>query len=440
MQKNRNFSYFIITLPCGRTEETMNKPLKRLTGKEYLLGVQHLFAMFGATVTVPIMTGMNPSIALLTAGLGTLIFHLITKGIVPVFLGSSFAFMSALIAIIGGNTANIPKAQGGIIVAGLIYVVFAILVYFLGIERIKKLFPPIVTGPVIIVIGLTLSPSAITNASSCWLLAIIVLVAIITVMCFTRGFIKMMPIILGLLIGYGAALLLDATGATASWGLAESGKLIDFTAVEQASWFFDFSAYTLPQFDLSSILMIAPIALVTFMEHIGDITTNGAVVGKDFYSDPGLHRTLLGDGIATAFAGLLGGPPNTTYGENTGVLAVTKNYDPRIIRLAALFAIILGLIGKFGAILQTIPTAIIGAVSFVLYGMISSIGLRSLVESKPDFSRNRNLLIVAVILVTGLGMPAIQITETVSISGLFVATLVGVLLNVILPQEKKEEE
>ena len=343
----------------------MNKPLKRLTGKEYLLGVQHLFAMFGATVTVPIMTGMNPSIALLTAGLGTLIFHLITKGIVPVFLGSSFAFMSALIAIIGGNTANIPKAQGGIIVAGLIYVVFAILVYFLGIERIKKLFPPIVTGPVIIVIGLTLSPSAITNASSCWLLAIIVLVAIITVMCFTKGFIKMMPIILGLLIGYGAALLLDATGATASWGLAESGKLIDFTAVEQASWFFDFSAYTLPQFDLSSILMIAPIALVTFMEHIGDITTNGAVVGKDFYSDPGLHRTLLGDGIATAFAGLLGGPPNTTYGENTGVLAVTKNYDPRIIRLAALFAIILGLIGKFGAVLQTIPTAIIGAVSFV---------------------------------------------------------------------------
>ena len=212
------------------------------------------------------MTGMNPSIALLTAGLGTLIFHLITKGIVPVFLGSSFAFMSALIAIIGGNTANIPKAQGGIIVAGLIYVVFAILVYFLGIERIKKLFPPIVTGPVIIVIGLTLSPSAITNASSCWLLAIIVLVAIITVMCFTKGFIKMMPIILGLLIGYGAALLLDATGATASWGLAESGKLIDFTAVEKASWFFDFSAYTLPQFDLSSILMIAPIALVTFME------------------------------------------------------------------------------------------------------------------------------------------------------------------------------
>ena len=418
----------------------MNKPLKRLTGEEYLLGVQHLFAMFGATVTVPIMTGMNPSIALLTAGLGTLIFHLITKGIVPVFLGSSFAFMSALIAIIGGNTANIPKAQGGIIVAGLIYVVFAILVYFLGIERIKKLFPPIVTGPVIIVIGLTLSPSAITNASSCWLLAIIVLVAIITVMCFTKGFIKMMPIILGLLIGYGAALLLDATGATANWGLAESGKLIDFTAVEQASWFFDFSAYTLPQFDLSSILMIAPIALVTFMEHIGDITTNGAVVGKDFYSDPGLHRTLLGDGIATAFAGLLGGPQNTNYGENTGVLAVTKNYDPRIIRLAALFAIILGLIGKFGAILQTIPTAIIGAVSFVLYGMISSIGLRSLVESKPDFSQNRNLLIVAVILVTGLGMPAIQITETVSISGLFVATLVGVLLNVILPQEKKEEE
>lgn len=427
---------------------------EKLQGKHFILGFQHLFAMFGATVLVPALTNMNPAIALLAAGLGTLIFHFCTKGKVPVFLGSSFAYIAALIAIIGGDPANIPKAQGAIIIAGLVYLALSVIVYFVGADKIRRLFPPIVTGPVIMVIGLNLSPTAITNASECWPLAIIVLVSIVAIMCFTKGFFKMVPILTGIVIGYAVALISDLTGLTALCGFGgEAGRLIDFSVVEKASWFIDFKQFHLPVFDISAISILAPVAFVTFMEHIGDITTNGAVVGQDFFKDPGMHRTLLGDGIATSVAGLIGAPPNTTYGENTGVLAVTKVYDPRILRIAACYAIVLGLIGKFGAVLQTLPTALMGGVSFILFGMIAAIGMRTLTEAKLDFSHSRNLLITGIILVLGLGLGNVsmkwifdlfgaggsEVANTLSLSGLFLATLVGVLLNLILPKEETKE-
>lgn len=423
--------------------------MKDLTAKHFVLGFQHLFAMFGATVLVPTLTGMNPSIALLAAGLGTLLFHFITGRKVPVFLGSSFAFIGGIATLLDGKTENIPMVQGGIIAAGLVYVVISALIYFVGVERIKKLFPPVVTAPVIIVIGLNLSPTAIEQASSCWPLAILVVAVIIVVMCFCKGFFKLVPVLIGLATGYLVALLLDVTGLTALWNLAEGGKFIDFQAIAEAGWIIRPSSFTLPKFDVTAITMLAPIALVTFMEHIGDITTNGAVVGKDFYKDPGLHRTLLGDGLATALAGLIGGPPNTTYGENTGVLAVTKMYDPRVLRIAACYAILLGVFAKFGAVLQTIPLAVMGGISMVLFGMISGVGLRSLCDAQLDFSHSRNLLIVALVLVIGLGLgdASVQwmfnifgagdlaIAQSLKVSGLFVATVVGVILNRILPQE-----
>lgn len=423
--------------------------MKDLTAKHFVLGFQHLFAMFGATVLVPTLTGMNPSIALLAAGLGTLLFHFITGRKVPVFLGSSFAFIGGIATLLDGKTENIPMVQGGIIAAGLVYVLISVLIYFVGVERIKKLFPPVVTAPVIIVIGLNLSPTAIEQASSCWPLAILVVAVIIAVMCFCKGFFKLVPVLIGLATGYLVALLLDVTGLTALWNLAEGGKFIDFKAIAEAGWIISPSSFTLPKFDVTAITMLAPIALVTFMEHIGDITTNGAVVGKDFYKDPGLHRTLLGDGLATALAGLIGGPPNTTYGENTGVLAVTKMYDPRVLRIAACYAILLGVFAKFGAVLQTIPLAVMGGISMVLFGMISSVGLRSLCDAKLDFSHSRNLLIVALVLVIGLGLgdASVQwmfnifgagdlaIAQSLKVSGLFVATVVGVILNQVLPQE-----
>lgn len=421
---------------------------EKLGAKHFVLGFQHLFAMFGATVLVPALTHMNAAIALLGAGVGTLLFHFVTKRKVPVFLGSSFAYIAALIAVIGGKTENIPKAQGAIIIAGGIYLLLSLLVYFVGVDRVKKLFPPVVTGPVIMVIGLNLSPTAIANASTCWPLALVVLVTIIIVMCFTKGFFKLVPILIGIAVGYLIALISDVSGFTSVMNWGENGHFINFTIIQNAPWLIDFKNFHMPQFDIAAIAIIAPVAFVTFMEHIGDITTNGAVVGQNFFEDPGLHRTLLGDGLATSFAGLIGAPPNTTYGENTGVLAVTKMYDPRVLRIAACYAIILAVIGKFGAVLQTLPTAAMGGVSFILFGTIASIGMRTISEANLDFSQSRNLLIVGVILVLGLGLGNVSLTwifnllhagnsevaKTLSISGLFVATLVGVLLNLILPK------
>jgi uracil permease len=435
----------------------MDKNSSALGPQSYILGLQHLFAMFGATILVPLLTGLNASVALFSAGIGTLIFHLVTKGKVPVFLGSSFAFIAGIAAVV--SKYGIAEAGGGIIAAGAVYLIIALLVYFLGVEKIRTFVPPVVTGPIIIVIGLMLCPVAVRNITMApgesglevlsgtpllvnWLIALFVIVVIVTVMIFVKGFFKLVPILFGILSGYILCLIIDAIG------IDGVPTLINTQVVVSADWFnfksiFAGTFFTLPKFNWTAIGLIAPIAIVTFMEHIGDITTSGAVVGKDFFKDPGLHRTLIGDGLATIFAGLVGGPANTTYSENTGVLAVTKVYDPRILRIAAIFAIILSLVGKFGAVLQTIPLAVMGGVSMTLFGMISSIGMRTITEAKLDFTYSRNLVIVALILTIGIGVSVwngaagggIQIGDTVNLSGLFVAALVGIIANKVLPEE-----
>ena len=426
------------------------------TSRDYLLSIQHLFAMFGATVLVPLITGLNPSLALFSAGVGTLIFHLCTGFKVPVFLGSSFAFLAAITAVIKPEVSiivsNVPVAQGGIIAAGFVCLIFSAIAYFIGAEKIKKVFPPVVTGPVIVVIGINLAGTAITDATGglglangftplvAINLAIAAFTLLIVILCsiFAKGFFKLVPILIGIVFGYILCVILSALGlfhmnfeviANSPW-INIPFKTLDSNGVPFMS---------LPKFELGAILSIAPIALVTFMEHIGDITTNSTVVGKDFLKDPGLHRTLLGDGLATMFAGLVGGPSNTTYSENTGVLATTKNYDPRLLRLTAVFAILLGLFGKVGAILQTIPDPVKGGVEVILFGMIAAVGIRSLAESNLDFTHSRNLTIVGLILVFGLGfsnLGGINInfgTYVLNISGLFIAVVVGVLMNLILP-------
>lgn len=424
------------------------------TTKKYVLGLQHVLAMFGATVLVPFLTGLDPAIALLAAGVGTLLFHLCAKGKVPVFLGSSFAFIGAIAYTLNPNgledITQMPRAEyldnlsvvkGGIIVAGLVYVVMAIIIYYVGVEKVKKLFPPIVTGPIIIVIGLRLCTVATNNAffpivdfetgarafdGTHTLVATLVVLVMVVVSIFSKGFFKMVPILISVTIGYLICIPLG---------------LLNTTAIQEASWFsladsnITDQIFALPSFTASGILAIAPIALVVFIEHIGDITTNGAVVGKDFLKDPGIHRTMLGDGVATAFAGLVGAPANTTYSENTGVLAVTKVYDPAILRIAACIAIFLSMIGKFGAVIRTIPTPVMGGISIILFGMIASVGVRILINAKLDFAHSRNLMISAIILVIGIGVESFPLVDNLTISGLAIAALIGVILNFALPKE-----
>ena len=430
----------------------------KLKTTDWLLSIQHLFAMFGATVLVPLLTGLNASTALVSAGIGTLIFHLCTKFKVPVFLGSSFAFIPAIAAItmVNGKVdpSQIPIAQSGIVAAGLLYILFALIVFAAGPDRVKKLFPPVVTGPVIIIIGINLASTAINDATG-WAdfsaplsagtylnigIALFTLAVVIMCSFITRGYFKIVPILIGIASGYVLCLIFKYFGIFT----------MDLSSISQAAWinipFVTKDAngvgfFTMPQFDLAAILSIAPIAIVSFMEHIGDITTNGAVVGKDFIKDPGLHRTLLGDGLATAFAGFIGGPPNTTYSENTGVLATTKNYNPLLLRITACWAIILGFVGKFGAILQTIPGPVKGGVEIMLFGMIAAVGIRTLAEANLDFTHSRNLTIVGVILVIGLGVGALGGIiiplgigkTTLTLSGLFLAVVFGVIVNLILP-------
>lgn len=389
--------------------------------KRFVLGLQHVAAMFGATVLVPIQTGLNPSVALLTAGLGTLLFHLVTKRKVPVFLGSSFAYIAAIQLV--GQTEGLEYATGGIVAAGLVYLVLAGLIYLFGVDRVKSFFPPIVAGPMIMVIGLTLAPVAVDMASAHWLVAIITLMAVVVVSVYARGFLKLLPIICGIVVGFGAA---------AAFGL------VDWASVREASWV-AVPPVMAPKFSLSAILAVAPLALVTMVEHIGDITTNGAVIGKDLIRDPGLHRTLLGDGLATALAGLLGGPANTTYSENTGVLAVTRNYDPGILRIAAVFAIALAFVGKLGAVLQAIPAPVMGGISIVLFGMITSIGIRQVVDARVDFTNGRNLVIAAVVLVLGIGGAVVPLPGGLQLSGMALAALAGVVLNKVLPEQISRE-
>lgn len=421
--------------------------MEKLTGKDLALGIQHLFAMFGATILVPLLTGLNPSTALVSAGIGTLIFHLCTKFKVPVFQGSSFAFLGAIAAIVG--TYGIQYAQGGIMFAGLVYLLLSGIALLAGPDRIKRIFPPVVTGPVIIVIGLSLVSTGVSDSMSTALtdsamlsLGIALFTMIIVVACtiFAKGFFKLVPILIGLAIGYLLCILLDLANVIT----------MDYSAIAAAQWinvpYYTEGFFTLPKFNLTAILAIAPIALVTCMEHIGDITTNGAVVGKNFFKDPGLHRTLLGDGLATLFAGFIGGPANTTYSENTGVLATTKNYNPRLLRIAAVCAVILGIFGKFGAILQTIPSPVRGGVEFILFGMIAAVGIRTLAEADLDFTHSRNLIIVALILSVGMGFSiagglAVTIgSVSITISGLFLAVVIGILLNLILPQSLEKNE
>ena len=412
---------------------------KDSAGKLALLGIQHVFAMFGATVLVPMLTGMSPAVALFCAGVGTWIFHLCTGRKVPTFLGSSFAFIAAIQgaaqicsdnAEIGTDAylAALPYATGGIIVAGALYLVLALLVRLVGAERVRSFFPPIVTGPVVTIIGLMLAPSAINNITTQigtvnvglnWLVAAIAIAAIFVTSLFAKGLFKLVPILIGIIAGYVAAICCG---------------MVDFTTVSQAPWL-DVPPFFLPKFDMRAIGLVAPIAIVTFVEHIGDVTASSAVVGKDFIKDPGLHRTLMGDGLATMFAGLVGGPANTTYSENTGVLAATKNYNPLTLEIAACFAILISFLGKFAALITSMPGPVIGGVSIVLYGMIAAVGLRTLVENQVDFTKTRNLLIAAVMLVLGLGADKAITIGGVAISGVALAAVLGIILNKILPEK-----
>ena len=397
-----------------------------------VLGLQHVLAMFGATVLVPFLTGLNPSVSLLTAGVGTLLFHACTKGIVPVFLGSSFAFIGAISLVL--KEGGIASVKGGVISAGIVYMIMSYVIKVSGVEKVKSFFPPVVVGPIIMVIGLRLSPTALSMAGyhngvfeiKSLIVALVVITSMVGITMLEKSFFRLVPILISVILGYFTAYMLG---------------MVDLHLVKEASWLgFSPEALTslttLPEFSLTSILAIAPIALVVFIEHIGDISTNGAVVGKDFFENPGISRTLLGDGVATVVAGFLGGPANTTYGENTGVLAVTKVYDPFILRIAACYAIVLGVIGKFGVMLQTIPVPVMGGVSIILFGMIASVGVRTLIEAELNFAHSRNLVIASIIFVLGIAIDNIIVWRTVSLSGLAIAAIIGVSLNKILPQDK----
>ena len=405
------------------------------TPRMLVLGLQHMFAMFGATVLVPILVqgyGLPLSIqtTLLFAGLGTLLFHVCTKFKVPAFLGSSFAYLGGFstVATMPAYEGLDPEtklayALGGIVIAGLLYLVLALLFKVLGAKKVMRYFPPIVTGPMIIMIGLNLSGSAINNASTCWWLALVAMAIIVVANIWGKGMVKIIPILLGVVGSYIVAVI--------------AGQ-VDFSGVSEAS-FLGLQQFVIAKFDVSAILVMAPIAIAAMMEHIGDISAISSTTGKNFIEDPGLHRTLVGDGLATAFAGMFGGPANTTYGENTGVLALSKVYDPRVVRLAAIYAIILSFSPKFDALVNSIPAAIVGGVSFILYGMISAVGVRNIVENQVDLTKSRNLIIAAVMFVSGLGFSSVGgITFTVggaavTLSGLAIAALCGVILNAILP-------
>lgn len=397
--------------------------------KKSVLALQHLIAMFGATVLVPMLTGLHPSIALFTAGCGTLIFHICTKGKVPVFLGSSFAFIPVILKVKELYNGDLAYAQGGMFVAGLIYVLVSFLVKKIGVEKIEKYLAPQVVGPMIIVIGLNLIPTAFGMAKENLVVAGITLSIALLINFKGKGFIKQLSILIAVIIGYIISL---------NMGLVQ-------TEVIKESTLLALPPFRLPKFDIGAIAIITPVVLAVFMEHLGDITTNGQVVGKNFIEDPGLNRTLLGDGLATAFATLVGGPANTTYGENTGVLAITKNYDPSILRLAAMFAVVLGFVAKVGAVLSTIPTAVMGGISLMLFSMISLIGVKTIKNQDVKFTW-KNILVMGSILIIGLGSDylsglfnitiGIPLNDTVAISGLSFAALVGIIMNAVLNRKK----
>lgn len=425
------------------------------TPKMLLLGLQHMFAMFGATILVPILVndyfegeGLSVQVTLFCAGVGTLLFHLVTKGKVPAFLGSSFAFLGGFAMVAQLDTGiyadmtmgeKLPYACGGIVVAGLLYLVLALVIKLVGVKKVMRLLPPVVTGPIIICIGLSLASSAVGNAETNWILAVIAFVVIVIFNIWGKGMFRIIPILMGIVIAYVCALIFNGMGMTN----ADGSTILDFTSVASANWV-QWQPFVWCKFDLTAILVMAPIAIATMMEHIGDMTAISATVGENFVEDPGLHRTLIGDGLATALAGCVGGPANTTYGENTGVLELSKVHDPKVIRLAAVYAIILSFSPKFAAVIGSMPSAIIGGVSFILYGMISAIGVRNVVENHVDFTKSRNLIIAAVILVSGLGFSdGLTFTiggTSVTLTSLAIAAILGILLNAILPGKDYEFE
>ncbi len=405
--------------------------------KMLVLGIQHMFAMFGATVVVPALTGLDVSTTLLFAGLGTLLFHFLSKGKVPAFLGSSFAFLAGYWAIAPNKEQELlPYACFGVACAGLLYLVLAALIKAFGINKVMRFFPPIVTGPIIIAIGLNLSQSAIDNCAANWWIAIIAIVIVIICNIWGKGMIKIIPIIMGVV---GSYLIAAITGN------------VDFTPVKEAAWIglpihWENTVFSLvgradTSLLITAVITIMPIALATMVEHIGDISAISSTVGKNYIKDPGLHRTLTGDGLATTLASLFGAPANTTYGENTGVLSLTKVFDPVVIRIAAIFAILFSFSPKIAAVISCMPTATLGGVSLVLYGMISAVGVRNVVENKVDFSKSRNVIIAALILVLSIGINyssagaiAFHIgSVNISLSGLAVGALTGIILNAVLP-------
>lgn len=413
-----------------------------------VLGFQHMFAMFGATVLVPLITGLDIATTLLMAGLGTLLFHVFTKFKVPAFLGSSFAFLGGYATVApmltdanGQQVANkemLPYACLGVACAGLVYLVLAAIIKLIGINRVMRFFPPVVTGPIIIAIGLGLAPTAISNCQSNWWLALIALGLVIIVNIFGKGMAKIVPILIGILGSYAVAVIVGN-------GFSVESFAVDFTAVKEAPWIGFPIEWSSTVFGgvhdtgkaITAIVAIMPIALATMMEHIGDISAISATCGKNYIADPGLHRSLTGDGLATTFSALFGGPANTTYGENTGVLALSKVYDPRVVRIAAYFAILFSFSPKFAALINSMPAAIVGGISFVLYGMISAIGIRNVVENKVDFSKPRNTITAAVILVCALGLgDGISFTVGefhITLSALAVAAIAGIVLNAVFP-------
>ena len=416
--------------------------------KMLLLGLQHMFAMFGATILVPILVGgyfegqgLSIQVTLFFAGVGTLFFHLCSKMKVPAFLGSSFAFLGGYATMASLDTGKyaamtmaekFPYACGGVVVAGLLYLVLALIIKLVGVNKVMRFLPPVVTGPIIICIGLSLAPSAVSNASTNWFIALIALGVIIVFNIWGKGMLRIIPILMGVVISYVVALILYLCGVTNPDGTA----ILNFAGVASAS-IVGLPPFQICKFDITGILVIAPIALATMMEHIGDMSAISATVGSNFIADPGLHRTLIGDGLATSLSSLFGGPANTTYGENTGVLELSHVHDPRVIRIAAVFAIVLSFIPKVSEIIGSMPSAIIGGVSIMLYGMISAIGVRNVVENQVDFTKSRNLVIAAVILVCGLGFSSgltFNVGGTsITLTGLAIAAIAGIILNAILP-------
>jgi len=386
--------------------------------KKIVLGVQFLFVAFGATVLVPLLVGIDPAVALFTAGVGTLIFHLITKGMVPVFLGSSFAFIAPIVA--ATELYGYAGALSGLIAVGVVYGIVSGIIKIWGLRVIEKIFPAVVVGPVIMIIGLSLAPVAVNMAKTNWIIASAVLLTAVLIVVYSKGIFKLIPIFAGIIVGYILSIALGA---------------VDFTPINEAAWI-ALPKFVRPEFSWGAILYMLPVAVAPVIEHVGDMYAIGGVAKKEFVKEPGLHRTILGDGVATAFAGFFGGPPNTTYSEVTGAIALTKITNPVILRISAVTAVCFSVIGKVSAFLKTIPQAVLGGIMLLLFGMIASIGIKTLMESKTDFSKTRNQVIVSIVLTVGIGGAQISY-GTFSLAGIGLASVVGVVLNLILPDKSK---